>query len=252
MTPDSFSGDGLLGDREGLERQAREMQADGADILDVGGESTRPGFRPLSVEEEIERIVPAFTSLAAHTRVPLSVDTSKPEVASAALRCGATVINDVTGGRDRRMLEVAAEYDAHLVIVHGEAVSGGDDLMSSVLHTLEVRIREAVDAGVRREHIIVDPGLGFGKGWRENFLLLRRLPELRSLDAPVLVGPSRKGMIGRVLGVDVGDRVEGTLALVSLAIAGGADMIRVHDVRPMARAARMTDAIVRPRESDSR
>lgn len=245
VTPDSFSGDGITAGPEAIVRYGRTLAEQGADLLDVGGESTRPGYVPVPLDEEFRRTIPAIAALAGAVDVPLSVDTTKADVASHAVARGAMMINDVSGKVDRQMLEVAARTGAYLVLVHATRHEPGTDLVAALIRNLDARIGEAVEAGVEEQRIVVDPGLGFAKGWRENFEVLRRLAELRSLGRPILVGPSRKGMIGRVLGVDVRDRMEGTLALVTLAIAGGADIVRVHDVREMVRAARMTDAIVR-------
>ncbi len=255
MTPDSFAGDGLGTDVEAALRRAREMVAAGADLLDVGGESTRPGAEPVPAEEEMCRVLPAIEGLARNLDCPISVDTYKAEVAEAAVWAGARMINDVWGLRmDPRIAEVAARTGAYLVITHNSRpaptaawdyapVEGG--LMDRIVAGLRQAINLAVRAGVPRERIIVDPGLGFGKSWQENLLILRHLGRLRELGRPVLIGPSRKSFIGRVLGVEVQERLEGTAAAVTIGIANGADLVRVHDVGPMVRVARMADAIVR-------
>jgi dihydropteroate synthase len=175
----------------------------------------------------------------------LSIDTTKWEVAQQALEAGASVLNDVSGRTSPEMLSLAARTGAGLVLVHQGKGEPGEDVVEVVLRDLEAAIDRAVRQGVSAGAILIDPGLGFGKTWRENFAILRRLATLRSLGYPILVGPSRKGMIGKVLGVRVKDRMEGTLALVTIAVAAGADMVRVHDVREMARAARMADALAR-------
>jgi dihydropteroate synthase len=251
LTPDSFSGDGLAGSADAALTAALRAVDDGADILDLGAESTRPGHVPISTDEELERLLPALTAIWARTNVLLSVDTSKAAVAAEALSAGANLINDVRGfTADPEMAAVVAQAGVPAVLMHDVPPEPRDDLMTSILRELSRRLDRAVAAGVAWDMLIADPGFGFGKDWRQNLELLRRLGELKALERPILVGTSRKSMIGRVLGVPEDDRLEGTAATVSLAIAGGADIIRVHDVRAMARVARMTDAVVRgaPRE----
>jgi dihydropteroate synthase len=193
----------------------------------------------------MRRVLPVVEGVSRSVDVPVSIDTRKAAVARRALQAGARIVNDVSGLADPEMASVVAEAGAGLVIVHGSRADPGEDVVRAILRGLERQIETAVRAGVAPAHIIVDPGLGFGKGWKENFVVLQRLSELRDLGPPILVGPSRKGMIGKVLGVDVHDRLEGTIALVSIAIACGADAVRVHDVRENVRAARMMDALVR-------
>lgn len=244
-TPDSFSGDGLADDPSALLARARAMVDAGADMLDIGGESTRPGFRDVPAEEEMRRVLPVVERVARSLAIPVSIDTRKAEVAHAALGAGASIVNDVSGLADPEMVSVVSEAGAGLVIVHGARAEPGEDVVRGILRGVDRLVEDAVRAGVAPENIIVDPGLGFGKGWRENFVVFRRLPELRRLGLPILVGPSRKGMIGKVLSVDIHDRLEGTITLVSIAIAHGADAVRVHDVRENVRAVRMMDALVR-------
>lgn len=252
LTPDSFSGDGLAGSVDVALSAALRAVDDGADILDLGAESTRPGHVPISVDEELARLLPALTAIRARTDTLLSVDTSKSAVAAEAIAAGADLINDVRGfTADPEMAAVVARAGVPAVLMHDVPPEPGVDLMTSILRELSRRLDRAVVAGVAWERLIVDPGFGFGKDWRQNLQLLRRMGELRLLGRPILAGTSRKSMIGRVLGVPEDDRLEGTAATVSLAIAGGADIVRVHDVRTMARVARMTDAVVRgaPREA---
>ncbi|MBW3633813.1 MAG: dihydropteroate synthase [Chloroflexi bacterium] len=246
LTPDSFSGDGLAGSEEAALAAALRGVEEGADILDLGAESTRPGHVPIAAEDELARLLPTLAAIRARTDVLISVDTSKAAVAAAALEAGADLINDVRGfTADPEMAAVVATAGAPAVIMHDITVDHDLDLITSILRELSRRLDCAVAAGVRWDRLIVDPGFGFGKDWRQNLELLRRLGELRALGRPILAGTSRKSTIGRVLGLPEDDRLEGTAATVSMAIAGGADIVRVHDVRAMVRVARMTDAIVR-------
>ena len=251
LTPDSFSGDGLGGDTDVALTAALKAVDDGADILDLGAESTRPGHVPISAEEELARLLPTLAAIRARTKVLLSVDTSKAVVAAEAIASGADLVNDVSGfTADPEMAVVVARARVPAVLMHNVPPDPGADLLTSILRELSRRLDGAVAAGVAWDRLIVDPGFGFGKDWRQNLELLHRLGELKALGRPILSGTSRKSTIGRVLGVPEGDRLEGTAATVSLAIAAGADIIRVHDVRAMVRVARMTDAVVRgaPRE----
>ncbi|MDP9375295.1 MAG: dihydropteroate synthase [Chloroflexota bacterium] len=245
-TPDSFSGDGLAGDLPAAVAHGVAAVADGADLLDIGGESTRRGAAPVGAGEEIARVVPLIRALAGRVRVPISIDTSKAAVAEAALAAGAAMVNDVRGlTADPDLAVVVARAGAAVVVMHDLPADGRGDLLTSIVRELARRLDRALAAGIAWEQLIVDPGFGFGKGPRENLELLRRLGELRALGRPILAGTSRKGTIGRVLGLPPQERVEGTAATVALAIAGGADLVRVHDVRAMARVARMADAVVR-------
>ncbi len=245
VTPDSFSGDGCFGSVEAAVRAGERLAADGADLLDVGGESTRPGHALVSTEEELERVIPVIQALSIRVSAPVSVDTSKAAVAREAVAAGATIINDVSGLRDPDMLRVAATAGASLVLVHPGGAERREDLTHVVLAALRNRVETALHAGVQLDHLMVDPGFGFGKNWLDNFELIRRLSELRQLGLPVLVGPSRKGMIGKVLGTGPEDRLEGTIALTALCVSAGADVIRVHDVRELKRAVVLLDALAR-------
>ena len=256
ITPDSFSGDGLLSatqePAEMLERvlaQARDFVAEGATLLDVGGESTRPHFTPLPLAEELERVIPVIRLLAAELppEVMISIDTYKAEVARQALNVGASIINDTTALRgDPAMAALVAEHGVPVVLMANMRDVQKHEIVGDVTRFLAVSIEQALTAGVAWEHIIIDPGIGFGTTPEENLTLLRRLGELRALGRPILLGTSRKSTIGLVLGgVPPSERLEGTAATVALGIAQGADIVRVHDVREMARVVKMSDAIVR-------
>ena len=246
VTPDSFSGDGIAGDATAAADHAERMAADGAHLIDVGGESTRPGAAPVDADDEMRRVVPAVEAIVRRVRLPVSVDTSKAVVAEAALAAGASIINDVWAlGADPRMATVAAEVGAPVVLMHNGRGAVYRDLVPDVIASLRSSIRGAEEAGITSENIIVDPGIGFGKTPEQNLELLRRLGELRVLGRPVLVGASRKSTIGLVLDLPPDERLEGGAATVAIAIANGADLVRVHDVKEMARVAKMSDAIVR-------
>jgi len=269
VTPDSFSGDGLLGDRsEGIEaaiEQARDFLASGADILDVGGESTRPGSQPVNAEVESERVIPVIDALTREfPEALISIDTYKAKVAEAALRAGAHFLNDVWGLRaDPELGAVAAMFHAPVILMHnrsnpanvqvrarlGNAYIGStyENLMEDVKRELLVSVELAVKAGIEESRLILDPGIGFGKTREHNLELINRLDEIRALGYPVLLGSSRKSFIGFTLDLPADQRQEGTAATVAVGITRGADLIRVHDVKEMARVAKMTDAIVRSR-----
>jgi dihydropteroate synthase len=255
VTPDSFSGDGTLDMSEAVDH-ARQMLADGADVIDVGGESTRPGADPVPVEEELRRVIPVVEALVRDLGAVVSIDTQKAEVARRGLDSGAAMINDVSALQtDPVMATVVATHRAPVVLMHGYGamvappVSTGD-VMAEVVEFLRDRIEVAVAAGIPRESILVDPGFGFGKTVEQNLDVLKHLSNLRVLGQPIVIGPSRKGTIGRLLGgLPVHDRVEGTAAAVVVSIMQGADMIRVHDVHAMVRVARMTDVLSRVESS---
>lgn len=246
VTPDSFSGDGLGPDPEAALALALQFQAEGADIIDVGGESTRPGSAPVEAAEERRRVLPVVRLLAARLDIPVSVDTSKAEVAREAVAAGASMINDVWGlKRDPSLATVAARAGVPIVLMHNQAGTDYAELVPDVVSSLRHSMDIALEVGVPREHVILDPGIGFGKTAEHNLELLNRLWELGCLQRPLLVGTSRKSTIGLVLDLPVEERLEGTAATVAIAIARGADMVRVHDVRAMVRVARMSDAVVR-------
>jgi dihydropteroate synthase len=251
VTPDSFSDGGkYLGTDAAVEHGLR-LAGEGADILDVGGESTRPGAAAVSAEEELRRVVPVIEGLAARTAVPISVDTTKAAVARAALAAGATLVNDVSALRfDPALAGVVVEADAALVVMHmqGEPRTMQRDpaygnLVGEVVSELRQGVARAVDAGVGRDRILVDPGIGFGKTLAHNLELLARLAELRVLGLPILLGPSRKAFIGKLLDLPAEARLEGTIAACCLGAAHGAHVVRVHDVGPVRRALRVADAI---------
>ncbi|MEG6570304.1 dihydropteroate synthase [Thermoanaerobacterium thermosaccharolyticum] len=245
MTPDSFSDGGKYNTLEkGMER-ALKMIEDGADIIDVGGESSRPGYKPVTAEEELRRINDIVKKLQEVNTI-VSVDTMKSKVAEESLKNGAHIINDIWGlQRDLDMAKVVADYGAGVVIMHNKDVAEYDDLLKDVISFLEKSIDIALKAGIKEENIMIDPGIGFGKTLEHNLTLMKRLDELKVLGFPILLGTSRKSMIGHVLKLDVNERVEGTAATVAIGISKGADIVRVHDVKEMARVAKMTDAMVR-------
>lgn len=251
VTPDSFSNDGVGGDVDAAVRQAVRFQQDGADIIDIGGESTRPQSiygksNPVSADEEIRRVIPVIETLAQETDLPLSIDTYKAPVAKAAVEAGASMINDIWAfQRDANMSKVASDAGAAVVLMHNQNGTKYNDVVPDVISTLRRRVDAAVDAGVDGNRIVIDPGMGFGKTAKHNLEILRRLDEIAAIGLPLLVGMSRKSTIGYVLDLPVNQRMEGTAAAVALSIAGGADIVRVHDVKEMARVARMTDAVTR-------
>lgn len=265
-SPDSFSGDGIAQSEAAIAQGVRFVD-EGADLLDIGGESTRPGSERIDAEAERRRVLPVIEALAARVSAPISVDTSRAAVAGAALAAGARIVNDVWAlTRDAEIAHTIAQAGAFVILMHnreaqavvgalgghyGNVQYGNQDLVEAVAVELGRSVREAEDAGIPRDRIIFDPGIGFGKGLEQNLELLRRLgefkrrPELANI--PMLVGTSRKSVIGLTLNLPVAERLEGTLATLALAIAQGADIVRVHDVRAAVRCCRMSDAIVRGR-----
>ena len=246
LTPDSFSGDGLGADVDSAVALALKMEGDGADIIDIGAESSRPGASPVSAAEELERLMPGLEAVCAAVKIPVSVDTYKASVAASAIDAGASIINDVWGFlADGEMARVAADAGVPVVLMHNQREARYHDLVPDVIEGLNRSVSVATGAGVDEGNIVVDPGIGFGKTADHNLELLRRLPEIKGMGFPMLLGVSRKSTIGRVLNLPEDDRVEGTAAAVSLSIVGGADIVRVHDVKQMVRVVRMTDAVVR-------
>jgi dihydropteroate synthase len=247
VTPDSFSDGGRFVDADHAVAHALAMVEDGADIVDLGGESTRPGHAPVTVEEELRRILPVLERLAPACPVPISIDTTKAEVARRAVALGAALINDQQGLQgESDMAAVAAELDVPVIAMHNQRGTAYDDLLPDIITWLRRSLERADEVGLGRGRVIVDPGFGFGKTAAQNLEVLRRLGELRTLERPILIGTSRKSMIAHVLpGLSPAERTEGTAATVALGIAFGADIVRVHDVRAMTNVARMSDAVVR-------
>lgn len=252
MTPDSFSGDGLMSDAAdpvaAAVAQAERMASEGADILDIGGQSTRPGHAQLSVEAELARVVPVVAAVRrALLDMPLSIDTTAARVAQAALDAGAHLINDVWGtAAEPELLALAAERQVPLVLMHNRAEARYVNLVAEVIADLSRAIDTALRSGIAWERLIVDPGIGFGKTPAHNLALMHELAALQVLGRPVLLGTSRKSTIGKVLDLPADQRLEGTLATTALGIQAGVDIVRVHDVQPNVRTARMSDAVVRP------
>lgn len=266
LTPDSFSGDCILKAEDPVAsavQQAKQFVSDGADILDIGAESSRPGSEPISAEEEMLRLIPIVKAiLSENLPALLSIDTYKSEVAQACLELGADWINDIWGlQKDPLLKKVVAEFNAPVILMHNRSQSGGFDKDKLVgasykassyenfIHDLEsdlkVLVENAISGGVSPDNIILDPGIGFGKSVSQNLQIIKHLDQIKSIGHPILIGPSRKSYIGKVLNLPVDERIEGTAASVAIGIARGADIIRVHNVKTMVRIAAMTDAIIR-------
>lgn len=251
LTPDSFSGDGIYNNIGSAIERAEKIVEEGAGIIDIGGESTRPGSEPVDLEEEIKRVIPVIKKLSRLIKIPISVDTRKSEVALQALDNGASIVNDITGlEHDARMLDVVGQYGAKVIIMHikGEPLSmqqnpAYESLIPEIIDKLSRLVEMAEGKGVKKENIIIDPGIGFGKTFEHNLEILNNLSRFKILGKPVLVGPSRKSFIGNILGLEAKERIFGTAASVALAIKNGADIIRVHDVKEMREVAMVTDAI---------
>ncbi len=265
LTPDSFSGDGLYKDQRQKTRGKRsldtvvnyieKMTEHGADIIDIGGESSRPGAKPVSVKEEIERTIPVIKRLVKRINTPISIDTSKAEVAERALDLGVSMVNDITAlRRNEKMAKLISSYKAGLILMHMRGVPltmqrspEYSDLISEIIDYLDRAIKLALSFGIEREKIIIDPGIGFGKTTEHNLQILRRLKEFKVLGRPVLVGVSRKSFIGNVLNRSVEERLFGTLASIAISIANGADIVRVHDVKEVSDTVKISDAILKER-----
>jgi dihydropteroate synthase len=253
-TPDSFTGDGLVDNIDEILLLADEMIRDGADILDIGGESTRPGSDRVGEDEEINRVLPVITAIKERFDIPLSIDTYKSNVALAAISAGANMVNDISGLKfDNKMADVTADSNVPIVLMHTigdpkimQKNPQYDDIIEEIICYLQISSKVALQAGVKKENIIWDPGFGFGKTIEHNLEIIRRLDELKSFGYPVLIGTSRKSTIGKLLNdAPVNDRLEGTAATVALSIANGVDFVRVHDVKEMKKVVIVSDAIIR-------
>ena len=247
VTPDSFSDGGNYTDVNIAIKHAKEMRDQGADIIDVGGESTRPGHKFVSSEEEIKRIVPVIKSLKKEVHIPLSIDTYKADVAEEALKLGVDMVNDVWGlTYDDDMADVIGKYDASVCIMHNQNGTKYDqDIMENIKEFLQNSIDKALKAGVKKENIVLDPGIGFGKTFEQNVEVLKRLNELHDLGYPILLGTSRKSVLGNIVGGEPKERVEATVATTVCGIRDGVDIVRVHDVKENIQAAKVADKLYR-------
>ncbi|MFO1441898.1 dihydropteroate synthase [Bacillus sp. Bva_UNVM-123] len=245
MTPDSFSDGGIYNRIDKAVERAQQMVEDGAHIIDIGGESTRPGFAAVPLEEELERVIPVIQAISKAVKVPISIDTYKAEVAKQAIEAGAHIINDVWGAKaDDHMANVAANYDVPIILMHNRDNQHYTDFYRDVVNDLYESIALVKKAGVKDENIILDPGIGFAKNLFYNLEMMRHLNKLVSIGYPVLLGTSKKSMIGNVLNLPVEERMEGTGATVCYGIQKGCQIVRIHDVKEMARMAKMMDALV--------
>lgn len=246
VTPDSFSDGGKFNELDAAVERAGKLIEEGADIIDIGGESTRPNFEVVSVEDEIERVVPVIKAIKAKYDIPISIDTYKAETAEAAILAGADVINDIWGfKKDKNMAKVAAKYDVPCILMHNRDNTDYDNLMKDIITDLTECISIALENGVDRDKIILDPGIGFGKTLEQNLSIMNHLEDLKKFELPILLGTSRKSMIGLTLDLPVDERVEGTIATTVLGIVKGCEFIRVHDVKENKRACVMTDAMLK-------
>ncbi len=254
MTPDSFSGDGLFGYPDKAVERCEKMAEEGADLIDVGGESSRPGSFPVSQEEELNRVIPVIRKAVKRIKIPISIDTRKSEVARQALDSGASIVNDISGLTwDEKMISVVGKVkDAKVVLMHMQGVPRTmqanpfyEDTVEDIINRLRELVNGAEEAGIKKENIIVDPGIGFGKTFRHNLEILNRLHRFKSLGKPLLIGVSRKSFIGNILKKETEHRVFGTAAAVAIAVRNGADIVRVHDVGQMKDVVRVMDAVMR-------
>jgi dihydropteroate synthase len=251
LTPDSFSDGGLFMDADEAVEHALMLEKDGADILDVGGESTRPGSESVDVQEELERVLPVIKNLRLQSEIVISIDTYKAKVADQALKAGANIINDISGLMfDSQMAAVGVKHKAWIVIMHIKGTPKDmqinpvyEDLIKELREYFITRIDYAMTMGIPRENIIIDPGIGFGKKWLDNFILIRELHVFKEFDLPILIGPSKKSFIGQALDLSVDERLEGTAAAVAAGVLNGADILRVHDVKAMSRVIKISDMI---------
>lgn len=251
VTPDSFSDGGNYYNIDKAINHAKEMVDNGADIIDIGGESTRPGHSSVNSEEEIKRVIPVVKRLINEINVPISVDTSKAIVAEKALEAGAHIINDVWGlTKDDNMARVIAKYNAPVIIMHNQnGTEYKTDIIESIIDFLKKSIDLALENGISKDRIIIDPGIGFGKTPEQNIQVMNRIDELKILGYPILLGTSRKSMIGKILDLPVNERIEGTLATTVIGIMKGVNIVRVHDIKENLRASKVADAIVRGRKT---
>ncbi|WP_338630625.1 dihydropteroate synthase [Clostridium baratii] len=246
VTPDSFSDGGKFNEVDAALKRVKEMIEEGADIIDVGGESTRPNFEVVKEEEEIKRVVPIIRAIKENFDIPVSIDTYKSKTAEAAIEAGADIINDIWGfKKDKDMAKVAAKYNVPCILMHNREKKEYNDLMKDVVFDLVESINIALNAGVSRENIILDPGIGFAKTLNENLIVMNNLEKIKDLGYPVLLATSRKSMIGLTLDEPVDQRVEGTIATTVLGITKGCEFVRVHDIRENKRACVMTDAMLK-------
>ena len=252
VTPDSFSDGGKFIHPDKALSQAQYMERNGADIIDIGGESTRPGAVPVSLKEEIDRTIPVIEAIRKYSNISISIDTYKSEVAERALLAGADFINDISGLTfDSKMIEIVKKFDVPVVLMHIKGTPRNMqtnptyiDLIKDLLEYFSFQIKKTLDFGIKKEQIIIDPGIGFGKQLNDNFILIRRLKEFSKLGFPILIGPSRKSFIGLTLDVPSKNRLEGTLAAVSVGILNGASIVRVHDVKEVKQTVIITDKIM--------
>jgi dihydropteroate synthase len=257
VTPDSFSDGGLFLKTDEAIRRADVMAEEGADLIDIGGESSRPGADPVPVEEEIRRVVPVIECLAKRLTIPISIDTVKADVARQALGAGARIVNDISALRfDPKMAPLVAREDVPVVLMHMQGTPKTmqahpvyADVIREIRDFFEARIQSAERSGISRDRIVLDPGIGFGKTAEHNLEILSRLAEFGAIGRPLLIGPSRKSFIGQALGLPVEERLEGTAAAVAVGVLNGASIIRVHDVRSMSRVVRMVEAVKRVRHA---
>lgn len=246
VTPDSFSDGGKFNEIDAAVNQARKLIEDGADIIDIGGESTRPGAEYVTEEEEIKRVVPIIKAIKEKLDVTISIDTYKARTAEESIKAGADIINDIWGAKyDKNMAKVAAKYNTPIILMHNRENKPYENLMEDVVSDLQESIDIALKAGVKKENIILDPGIGFAKTYEENLIVMNNCEVIKKLGYPMLLGTSRKSMIGLTLNLPVNERVEGTLATTVMGIVKGFEFVRVHDVLENKRAAIMTDTILK-------
>ncbi|WP_334306449.1 dihydropteroate synthase [Romboutsia ilealis] len=246
VTPDSFSDGGKFNEIDAAVNQARKLIEDGADIIDIGGESTRPGAEYVTEEEEIKRVVPIIKAIKEKLDVTISIDTYKARTAEEAIKAGADIINDIWGAKyDKNMAKIAAKYNTPIILMHNRENKPYENLMEDVVRDLQESIDIALKAGVKKENIILDPGIGFSKTYEENLIVMNNCEIIKKLGYPMLLGTSRKSMIGLTLNLPVNERVEGTLATSVMGIIKGFEFIRVHDVLENKRVAIMTDTILK-------